>query len=44
MNIGMETEDIVIGSVIKNPDLYDKVCGYFVLEDVFEQSRASMLW
>ena len=41
---GVELEDAVLGSVINNPKLYDKVCGYFIMEEVFSQTRASLLW
>ena len=41
---GVELEDAVLGSVKNNPKLYDKVCGYFIMEEVFSQTRASLLW
>ena len=40
----LETEDVVLGSIIANPGVYDKVCGYLIDKEVLESTRAKMLW
>ena len=40
----IESEDVVLGSVIKNMQEYDKVAKYFMDKDVFYQDKARLLW
>ena len=40
----IESEDVVLGSVIRNIKEYDKVAKYFVERDVFYQKKATLLW
>ena len=40
----IESEDVVLGSVIRNIKEYDKVAKYFVERDVFYQEKATLLW
>ena len=37
-------EDALLGIVITSPEYFDKVCGYFIQEDVFTQEKARVLW
>ena len=39
-----KTEDVVLGSVIHNPEDYDSVAKFFTNKDVFYQPRAQLLW
>jgi len=39
-----KTEDVVLGSVIHNPEDYDSVAKFFTNKDVFYQLRAQLLW
>ena len=39
-----KTEDVVLGSVIHNPQDYDSVAKFFTNKDVFYQPRAQLLW
>ena len=39
-----DTEDVVLGSVIKHKEEYNKVSKYFTKDDVFYQKRAKLLW
>ena len=40
----IESEDVLLGSVIQNTEEYDKVAQYFMEEDVFYQDKAKLLW
>ena len=40
----IESEDVVLGSVIHNMEEYDKVAKYFMDKEVFYQDKASLLW
>jgi len=40
----IESENVLLGSVIRNMEEYDKVAKYFMEEDVFYQDRAKLLW
>ena len=40
----IETEDVVLGSVIAHKHEYDKVSKYFTKDDVFYQKKAKLLW
>ena len=40
----IESENVLLGSVIQNMEEYDKVAKYFMEEDVFYQDRAKLLW
>ena len=39
-----KTEDVVLGSIIHNPEDYDSVAKFFTNKDVFYQPRAQLLW
>ena len=39
-----ETEDCILGTVIKNPTAYDSVSKYIINKDVFYQDKARKLW
>ena len=39
-----ETEDCILGTVIKNPTVYDSVSKYIINKDVFYQDKARKLW
>ena len=40
----IESENVLLGSVIQNTEEYDKVAQYFMEEDVFYQDKAKLLW
>ena len=40
----IESEDVVLGSVIRNIEEYDRVAKYFTDRDVFYQNKAKLLW
>jgi len=40
----IESEDVVLGSVIHDIEEYDKVSKYFMDKDVFYQDKARLLW
>ena len=40
----IESEDVVLGSVIHNIEEYDMVSRYFMDKDVFYQDKAKLLW
>ena len=41
---GEELENSILGCIIKNPEVFDKVCSYFPTDEVFYQNRAKLLW
>ena len=40
----IESEDVLLGSVIRNMDDYDSVSKYFMEDGVFYQDKAKLLW
>ena len=40
----IESENVLLGSVIHNKEEYDKVSKYFVNKNVFYQDKALLLW
>ena len=40
----IESENVLLGSVIKDIEEYDKVVKYFSERDVFYQEKAMLLW
>ena len=40
----LETEDIVLGTIIGKPEEYDIICGYFSDIDILSTTRAKILW
>ena len=40
----IDSEDVVLGSVIYNIEEYDKVAKYFMDREVFYQDKARLLW
>ena len=41
---GKELENSVLGCVILYPKVFDTICGFFIKDDVFYQSKAQLLW
>ena len=39
-----QTEDVVLGSIIKQPSDYEDVARFFTKEGVFYQPKAQLLW
>ena len=40
----IDSENVVLGSIIKDIEGYDKVSKYFIEDDVFYQEKAHLLW
>ena len=40
----IDSEDVLLGSVIQNIEEYDKVSKYFRNKEVFYQEKAQLLW